>query len=174
MRIKWRAQTNPSPAKFTLAEGVPMLLKRKPRKFVVCLTLIVFSLTVSEFTSAQPLPNPVLYLKGTELFRKKGKAFIRYRYDVLNKTAYPAAMFAAAPKLRSCGAKAKSSRTWVVVYDNRGRRLNVFCTFGRPRDLAAIWFAVEEGVLPPSYVYIELTDRRTKRKYKSNLADTAM
>jgi hypothetical protein len=33
---------------------------------------------------------------------------------------------------------------------------------------------LEEGVIPPSYVYIELNDRQTNTKYKSNLADTTL
>jgi hypothetical protein len=37
-----------------------------------------------------------------------------------------------------------------------------------------IWFALEEGVVPPSWVYIEMTDRQTGTKYKSNLADTTI
>ena len=35
-----------------------------------------------------------------------------------------------------------------------------------------LWIAYEEGTIPPSYVYIELNDRQTNTKYKSNLADT--
>src|SRR3954464_6594317 len=42
----------------------------------------------------------------------------------------------------------------------------------KPEDLGLLWFALEEGVIPPSYVYIELNDRQTNTKYKSNLADT--
>jgi hypothetical protein len=41
-------------------------------------------------------------------------------------------------------------------------------------DLGQIWFALEAGVLPPSYIYIELMDRQTNTKYKSNLADTTL
>ena len=119
-----------------------------------------------------PLPNPVLYLMGTEAFTQSGKNFIRYKYDVLNKDSYPADFFAAAPALPPCGANTKSSRTWVDLYDSRGKRLYGFCALGKPADLNKIWFALEEGVVPPSYIYIELNDRQTNTKYKSNLADT--
>ena len=49
-----------------------------------------------------------------------------------------------------------------------------FCALGSPDDLGKIWVAFEEGVVPPSWVYIELNDRVTKTRYKSNLADTVL
>ena len=119
-----------------------------------------------------PLPNPVLYLMGTEAFEQGGKQFIRYKYDVDNKAAYPAELFAAAPALPPCGANTKSSRTWVDIYDQRGKRLYGFCALSKPDDLNKLWFALEEDVIPPSWVYIEMNDRQTNTKYKSNLAET--
>jgi hypothetical protein len=124
--------------------------------------------------SAPPLPNPVLYMTSATPFQTGGKQFIRYEYDVLNKDSYPAAMFAPAPALPPCGANTKSSRTWVDFYDSRGKRLYGFCALGKPDDLNKLWFALEQGVVPPSYVYIELNDRQTNTKYKSNLADTTL
>jgi hypothetical protein len=138
---------------------------------IVCVSMTVFLSTPSGAT-APALPNPILYLKGTESFTQGGKAFIRYTYDVDNKSAYPADFFAAAPALPPCGKNTKASRTWVDFYDQSGKRLNGFCALGKPADLNGIWFAVEQGVVPPSWVYIELNDRQTNTKYKSNLADT--
>lgn len=117
-------------------------------------------------------PNPVLYLVGTEAYSTGGKDFIRYKYDVLNKDQYPAEMFAPAPTLPPCGLNTNSSRTWVDFYDKSGNRIYGFCALGSPNDLGQIWFALEEGVVPPSWVYIELNDRQTSTKYKSNLAET--
>ena len=122
--------------------------------------------------SALILPNPVLYLTGTEVFQSNGKTFIRYKYDVLNKGDYPADMFAAAPNLPPCGNNAKASRTWVDIYDQSGKRLFGFCALSKPADLNGIYFALEASVIPPSWIYIEMTDRQTNTKYKSNLADT--
>ena len=81
-------------------------------------------------------------------------------------------MFAASPNLPPCGNNTKASRTWVDIYDQRGKRLYGFCALGKPSDLNQIWFALESGVVPPSWVYIEMTDRATNTKYKSNLAET--
>jgi hypothetical protein len=117
-------------------------------------------------------PNPVLYLTGLEYYSAGGKNWVRHRYDVMNKDQYPAAMFAAAPALPPCGTNTNSSRSWVDFFDSRGTRLYGFCALGNPMDLGKIWFATEEGTVPPSYVYIEINDRQTNTKYKSNLADT--
>lgn len=138
--------------------------------FLPC--MIVFLFSAPRVASAPPLPNPVLYSSYQELFQNGGKNFIRYHFDVLNKDQYPADMFAPAPALPPCGNNAKSSRTWVDIYSQNGKRLYGFCALTKPADLASIWFAVEEGVVPPSWIYIEMTDRQTNTKYKSNLADT--
>jgi len=122
----------------------------------------------------QPPPKPMLYLLKTEPYTVGGKNFMRYRYDVLNKMEYPADMFAAAPSLPPCGLNTNASRTWVDFFDSTGRRLYGFCALSKPEDLGKIWFGLEEGVIPPSYVYIELNDRQTNTKYKSNLADTTL
>ena len=140
---------------------------------VLAAALFLVLLTPGIASTAPPvLPNPVLYLMGTEPFSQGGKQYIRYYYDVLNKDSYPADLFAAAPALPPCGANTKSSRTWVDIFDQRGKRLYGFCALAKPADLKKIWFALEDGVVPPSYVYIEMTDRQTNTKYKSNLADT--
>ena len=120
------------------------------------------------------LPNPVLFLQGVEYAKTGGKDFIRYRFGVENSAAYPDAMFAAAPELPPCGQNTKSSRTWVDVYEQSGKRLQGFCAFGKASDLNSIWFGLEADAVPPSWVYIELNDRSTNTKYKSNLADTSL
>ena len=135
---------------------------------------IVGMAPTSSASQGPPTPNPILYLTGTEFYTTGGQNFIRYRYDVFNKAAYPAAMFAAAPALPPCGNNHNAARTWVDFFDQAGHRLYGFCALGRPSDLGQIWFAVPEGQVPPSYVYIELNDRQTNTKYRSNLADTVM
>lgn len=152
-----------------------MTSKTLKRLFLACFSLMLLLVTAPGVGTAHqgpPLPNPVLYLTGTDAYQAGGKTFIRYSYDVFNKSAYPAAMFAAAPSLPPCGANTNSSRTWVDFYDQSGKRLYGFCALGSPKDLGKIWFGLEDGVLPPSWVYIELNDRQTNTKYKSNLAET--
>ena len=125
--------------------------------------------------AAQAQPNPILYLTSVEPYTVNGQNFMRYSYDVFNKAQYPAAMFAPAPALPPCGNNTNSSRSWVDFFENRtNRRIYGFCALGSPANLGHIWFGLPEGQLPPSYVYIEITDRQTNTKYRSNLADTVM
>ena len=124
--------------------------------------------------SAQTLPNPVLFLVGQEPYTVRGTNFVRYRFDVMNKDVYPAAMFAAAPQLPPCGNNTNSSRTWVDIFDKSGDRLYGFCAFSSPANLGQLWFALPEGEVPPSWVYIELRDRQTNAVYRSNLAETTL
>jgi len=132
------------------------------------------ALTIGAGT-ARAQPNPILYLTSTEPFTANGQNFIRYNYDVFNKDQYPAAMFAPAPNLPPCGNNTNSSRSWVDFFENRtNRRIYGFCALGDPANLGRIWFALPEGQLPPSYVYIEINDRQTNTKYRSNLADATM
>lgn len=154
--------------------------ERSPMRRSKVLTILVASilLTVTvgnNATLANPiLPNPVLYLTGIEVYSAGGKTFFRYRYDILNKDSYPAELFAAAPALPPCGLNTKASRTWVDIYDQQGKRLYGFCALGKPQDLGSIWFAVPLDEIPPSWIYIEMNDRQTNTKYKSNLADTTL
>ena len=120
------------------------------------------------------LPNPILYFTGQESFQYDGKPRIRYRYDVFNKDEYPNELFAASEDLPACGKNKQAARTWVTFYDQSGKSLQQFCALGKSSDLGTMWFTLEEGVVPPSYVYIEMIDRANGTKYKSNLADTTL
>ncbi len=150
-----------------------MTFKSLKRSLLLFPGLLLVLLATTGVAYAPIPPNPVLYMTGTEVYQASGKQWIRYKYDVLNKLDYPAAMFAAAPALPPCGKNANSSRTWVDIFDQRGKRLYGFCALSKPEDLGSIWFALEDGVIPPSYIYIEMNDRQTNTKYKSNLADTS-
>lgn len=136
--------------------------------------LVVILAHASPSTAQSPLPNPVLVFLGQEFYETGGKQWTRYRYFVANADAYPNQLFAAAPNLPPCGANTKASRTWVDFFDKTGKRLYGFCAFGSNKDLSQLWFALETGVVPPSWVYIEMNDRQTNTKVKSNEADTTL
>ena len=145
-----------------------------PGKRETILVAIAFILvfTMQIVAAAPGLPNPVLAFLGQEPFELGGKQMIRYRFDVANKSAYPDELFAPSPNLPPCGTNTKAARTWVDVYDQNGKRLNGFCNLAKPSDLGKIWFSLDSSAVPPSWVYIELLDRQTNTRYKSNLADT--
>lgn len=141
------------------------------------LLLVVISFLVTfavQTTTAEvaTIPNPVLTLIGQEQLQTGGKQLVRYNFEVFNKDQYPEELFAAAPALPPCGQNTKASRTWIDIYDQSGKRLNGFCALGKSADLERLWFVLGQDELPPSWVYIELTDRQTNTKYKSNLAET--
>lgn len=136
-------------------------------------TLFLMPLATDRVSTAPPAPpNPVLQYMGYEFYQANGKEWKRYKYAVFNRDEYPNEMFAAAPELPPCGKNIKSSRTWVDIYDQGGTRLYGFCALGNHDGLGGLWFSLEPDKLPPSWIYIELNDRKTNTKYKSNLAET--
>ena len=143
----------------------------KKRTVLVSVTLLLI-FAVHSPASAPVLPNPVLYFLGQEFLTVNGKQVTRYNFDVLNKNEYPQDLFAASPDLPPCGTNTKAARTWVDVYDQSGKRLQGFCALAKPADLHGLWFSLDAGVVPPSWVYIEMNDRKTNTKYKSNLSET--
>ena len=146
-----------------------------PIKYVArtLIVLSVFTVAAVGASAPQPaIPNPVLVLMDVEPFTSNNTDMIRYKFGVDNFSAFPDAMFAAAPALPPCGKNAKSSRTWVDIFSQNGKRLYGFCALGAAKDLNSIWFALPADEVPPSWVYIELNDRQTSTKYKSNLAET--
>jgi hypothetical protein len=144
------------------------------RKSLLFAVILAVALATQSSSAALLLPNPILFMTGQEHVVINGKQMVRYNYDVFNKGEYPDELFAAAPNLPPCGTNTKAARTWVDFYDQNGKRLNGFCALGKTADLGKIYFALEEGAIPPSWVYIELNDRQTNTKYKSNLADTTL
>ena len=151
---------------------------KNKKTFGMMLSSLMFMLAVhgstTQATQTATLPNPVLYFTGSEFYSANGKEWTRYKFNVDNSTVYPDSLFAAAPGLPPCGTNTNSSRTWVDIFDHHGKRLNGFCALGSASKLNGIWFAVERDVIPPSWIYIEMTDRQTNTKYKSNLSDTVL
>ncbi len=145
---------------------------RLTKKGVFCLSSILLILSVQVQAKAPALPNPILIFTGNEYAVVNGKQVTRYMFEVFNRGDYPAAMFAAAPTLPPCGNNTSASRTWIDFYDQNGKRLNGFCAINDPQKLTSLWFGLESDTIPPSWIYIEMTDRQTNTKYKSNLAET--
>ena len=144
-------------------------IRKQTLFFVIAFTVV---LAIHGVAAAPDFPNPVLAFLGQEHIDSDGKQTIRYNYDVANKSKYPDELFAPAPTLPACGTNTKAARTWVDIYDQRGKKLNGFCGLTKSADLGKISFTLDADAVPPSWVYIEMTDRQTNAKYKSNLAET--
>lgn len=144
--------------------------------FCLIITLLVLlsaeTILAQEPVAAARLPQPVLVYLAPEYYQVNGKEFTRYRYTIDNLDNYPAELFAPSPTLPPCGTNTNAARTWVDFYDSRGRRLYGFCALSGPQALNGIWFALETEAIPPSWVYVELTDRSTNTKYRSGLTET--
>ena len=109
------------------------------------------------------LPAPHLVLTGTVV----DTTFTRFNLSVSNWSVFPAELFEVASDLPPCGLNPNASRTWVDIFAD-GVRIFGFCALGTPQDLTQIWFAIPQGQLPPSSVFITLTDRRCGLVYTSN------
>ena len=137
----------------------------------ICLWVLIFPVTAF---AQEPLPNPVLSFMGMENYEANGRQWTRYWYEVANRADYPNELFAAAPELPPCGTNTQASRTWVDFFTQSGKRLQGFCALGSSNELSQLWFALERDAVPPSWIYIELTDRQTNTKYKSMLVETTL
>ncbi|MFN2532499.1 MAG: hypothetical protein ABR555_14500 [Pyrinomonadaceae bacterium] len=143
------------------------------KKLLLILTTACLLLTAAETHAVRSeLPNPVIMFTHAEAVTIGGKDLTRYYFDVDNKEAYPAELFAADLTLPPCGNNKNASRTWIDIYEQNGTRLNGFCNIKNPKDLNQLWFALDRDAIPPSWIYVVFTDRRNNTKYKSNLADT--
>lgn len=151
-----------------------MITTSKILRALCTVSLTVAFIARTGAAAAPFVPNPVAVFLGNEAVTTNGVNMTRYKFDVFNKEQFPAEMFSPAPTLPPCGSNNNASRTWVDLYDQNGKRLSGFCVLGKPEDLNGIWFALGSDVIPPSWIYIELTDRQTNTKYKSNLVDTCL
>lgn len=142
--------------------------------FVLVLFIVAGAAANGQDASRKILPNPVLVLVGHEYYETDGKQYTRFKYAVDNLSAFPNELFAASPSLPPCGANTRSSRTWVDIFDARGKRLYGFCALTSRDGLNNIWFSLYRDEIPPSWIYIELNDRLTGAKYRSGLAETTL
>lgn len=147
--------------------------RQKASLFLLIISLLMLATQAALAAQAEPA-NPIAYLVGQEYYEQDGKQWTRYKLAVLNYEAYPNELFAPAPDLPPCGLNTKAARTWVEILDERGKRIYGFCALASHHDLNKLWFALETNVIPPSYVYVVLNDRKTGKTYKSNIVETTL
>ncbi|HEY3488034.1 MAG TPA: cadherin repeat domain-containing protein, partial [Gammaproteobacteria bacterium] len=119
------------------------------------------------------IPNPIIawvspvpYETYNDAF---GNPYVRYRFEVTNRSDFPDALFAAATALPPCGLNTSSSRTWLYIYNGvTNNYIYGFCALGVSATMGQVWFAVPVGGTPPPSIYITLTDRQTSTVYTSN------
>ncbi|HEX5056154.1 MAG TPA: cadherin domain-containing protein [Gammaproteobacteria bacterium] len=119
------------------------------------------------------IPNPIIawvapvpYETYNDAF---GNPYVRYRFEVTNRSDFPDEMFEASPGLPPCGLNTSSSRTWLYIYNGATNAyIYGFCALGISEMMGQVWFAVPVGGTPPPSIYITLTDRLTSEVYTSN------
>jgi hypothetical protein len=133
------------------------------------------TITVNLNNLAETIPNPVINWVSPVPFEtytgSDGNPYIRYRFEVTNRSAFPDELFAAAPALPPCGLNNNSSRTWVYIYNGATNAyIYGFCALGVSENMGLIWFAIPDDgtTTPPPSIYITLTDRLTSTVYTSN------
>jgi hypothetical protein len=145
---------------------------RRKASLVAFAAAAAFTFASARGAAAQALATPQAKFAGTEEYEAQGKQWTRYKLALLNRSAYDKELFAPAPDLPPCGENKNSARTWVDIYDRRGRRkIYGFCALAGPKDLGYLWFAVEQGAAPPASVYVVITDRRNKVRTTSNVVE---
>jgi hypothetical protein len=120
-------------------------------------------------SQAQPIPDPVLEFLGTEDYIDAyGNDYTRYDLSISNWQLYPEELFVQSYAY-PCGDNPYASRTLVYIYDQDDNGLYGFCGLESPYEMTGIWFGLPQGTLPPSGVYVRMTDQHTGAVYFSNV-----
>jgi ribosomal protein L7/L12 len=113
--------------------------------------------------------KPILEFVGFEDVNIRGTLFTRYYVSVKNTRDIPDDLFLASPDLPPCGQNTNSSRTWIDISDQDGKRLYGYCAITKSTSLGKLSFSLKKGSVTPKSVQIVLNDRRKRKTYKSNL-----
>jgi hypothetical protein len=132
---------------------------------------LVLAASASLAQPASVPAKPDLRLVRAEVYVNGTDAFVRWRFEVANKAAYPAEMFVPSPGLPPCGSNPNAARTWVDFFDADERRIYGFCALAGSDQLATLWFSTPFDRLPPAGAYVVFTDRLTNTRYRSDLVD---
>ena len=88
--------------------------------------------------------------------------------SVVNRSEHSDEMFEVAPDLPPCGLNTNASRSWIDIYDLRGKRLNGFCAIQSSDGLGNLWFALPTAQAPVESVYVVIRDRRLNKELRSD------
>ena len=115
------------------------------------LGLFLMTLTTRSIVSApEPLPNPVLYLTGTETYQTGGKEFIRISLTCSTELIRPSCC--CRTHVAAVRRQHQASRTWVDFSTRAANVSTDFVLSASPMILADLVRA-ESSMVPPSYVY---------------------
>jgi len=129
----------------------------------------IFLLTVSAAVVAgQGMPKPRLGLIRTDDVTDNGRRFRMYTIEITNRMEFSDELFATSPDLPPCGTNTNSSRTWINIYIDNGRRAYGWCAIHSNAELSSLKFNVPADDAQPTKIYVDFVDRRGGKIVKSN------
>ena len=129
----------------------------------------IFLLTVlAAVVAGQGMPKPRLGLIRTDNVTDNGRRFRMYTVEITNRSEFSDELFAASPDLPPCGYNADSSRTWINIYIDNGRRVYGWCAIHSNAQLSSLKFNIPADDPQPTKFYVEFVDRREGKVIKSN------
>jgi hypothetical protein len=116
---------------------------------------------------AELLPKPEIKLVQARPAPESGVTQVHL--TVSNWQAFAPSLFEPAPALAPCGTSPNGSRSVVEIFNPTGnKRLESFCAFKTPGEMKDIAFAAPT-LQRPKFVYVVVTDRKLKRRAKSDV-----
>jgi hypothetical protein len=114
------------------------------------------------------MPKPRLAFVGSEDITENGRRLRTYTIEIANRSEFSDELFAASPDLQPCGINANSSRTWINIYIDGGRRLYGWCAIRSNAQLSSLRFIIPADAIQPTKIYVDVVDRREGKVVKSN------
>jgi hypothetical protein len=139
-----------------------MMSKAKALGAIFLLTVLVAA------TMGQGMPKPKLAIVGVEDGTANGRQYRIYTIEIINRADFSDELFAASPDLQPCGKNSNSSRTWINIYVDGGRRYYGWCAIHSNTELSTLKFAVPADLIQPTKLYVDLVDRRQGKIIRSN------
>ena len=131
-------------------------------------------LTVSAIVVAgQDMPKPKLSFVRAEEVTSNGYRYRTYTVEIANRSEFSDELFSESPDLPACGLNANSSRTWINIYFDGGKRYYGWCAIHSNAELSMLKFNVPADVVQPTKIYVDFVDRREGKVVKSNQVDIA-
>jgi len=132
----------------------------------------IFLLTVSAVvTVGQEMPKPELRFVRVEDHTTNGNRVRTYTIEITNSSEFSDELFAASPDLPPCGKNENSSRTWINIYGNGGKRIYGWCGIHSNSELSLLKFNVFADATPPTEFFVDFVDRRKGKIVESNKVD---
>src|ERR1043165_9060010 len=117
------------------------------RTTLVAIFLLMFSAAPA---LGQEMPKPKLAFVGIEDNTQNGRQYRTYTIEIANRADFSDELFTASPGLQPCGTNSNSSRTWINIYIDGGRRYYGWCAIRSNAELSSLRFNVPADIKQPT------------------------